>query len=339
MRGAFCFFLLIVSTRCATAGSLLEPADPGAYASFTAGNGRISGTGTGEDKLMRWRPFEIRLGHDLPLFGADTANSTSTVRFDIVHYNEGHPDNNHRDGFAGQLVYSSKLNSTLTAEIGTGVYSSMNTTTIRGVQYDSAHRGTLSTAALLITPPPIAPAHIRVALNHASMPGTFHSDSLQVGIGRHFTDPPPYANEVEPGERVWLGGAWGRAITNMSGTKWANGVAIQARRDFGDISASASYLNEGDDGTRVDRHGEALQLWLVQPLVSKVTASFGVGPYFARNRYDDNQFRVHGLFTLHFDYALTRKTKLYYSFSRVKTYAQMNDRDLHHIGVLFALDR
>ncbi|MBA5687237.1 hypothetical protein [Rugamonas apoptosis] len=339
MRSAFCFISLLIFARFSFASSLLEPADPGAYASFTFGNGRISGNDAGDDKLMRWRPFEIRLGHDLPLFGAGTGVATSTLRFDIVHYNEGHPDNNHRDGFAGQLIYSSKLSSALTAEIGTGVYSSMNTTTIRSVQYDSARRGTLSTVALLVTPASMAPAHIRVALNHASMPDTFHSDSLQFGVGRHFTDPPPYASEVQPGERVWLGGAWGRAITNMSGTNWASGGAIQARRDFGDLSASASYLHEGDDGTRVDRQGEALQVWLVQPLVPMVTASFGVGPYFARNRYDDNQFRVHGLFTLHFDYALTGKTKLYYSFSRVKTYAQMNDRDLHHVGVLFALGR
>lgn len=334
MRTFVLALLVLFSSTSAANAAEMGALDRGAYYSVTFGNGRIYGADIAGYEPMHGRSFEVRIGHDILLFGGDTAaNATSTVRFDIVHYNEGHPVNNHRDGFAGQLVYSAKLGPVFTAEIGSGIYSSTNTTTIKGVQYDSANRGVLSSAALLISPSWIAPAHIRLGYNHVWMSDTFHSDSLQFGIGRHFTDPPPFSTNTS----FWLGAAWERAITNMAGTNGASGASIEARKYFGAFATSATYLREGDDGSRVDRNGAAFQLWFVQPLVPSVTASFGGGPYLARNQYEDNRVRTLGLYTLRFEKNLNERTKLYYSFSRVKTYAQMNDRDLHHLGILFAL--
>ncbi|MDB5839282.1 MAG: hypothetical protein JWQ23_1234 [Herminiimonas sp.] len=48
--------------------------------------------------------------------------------------NEGHPDNNHRDGFGIQLVYTNAFVNNLAAEFGAGPYLSMNTTEFGGLQ-------------------------------------------------------------------------------------------------------------------------------------------------------------------------------------------------------------
>lgn len=57
--------------------------------------------------------------------------------------------------------------------------------------------------------------------------------------------------------------------------------------------------------------------------------------------YEDDQRRLEGLYTLQSDHKHdpSDRIRFFYSFSRVKAYAQMNDRDLHHVGVLFAFGR
>jgi hypothetical protein len=307
--------------------------DRGAYASFSWGNGRINGPDAIGNHWMRWRSLELRIGRDLLV----SDDMRTALRLDVVHYNEGHPDNNHRDGFAGQLVLSHKLNPTLAAELGVGPYSSMNTTVLDGVQYDQARRGTLASAALKITLPGMwTGTHLRVGFNHVRMADPFDSNSVQIGIGRQFPDPPTASDPPTSGDKLWLGVAYGRAITNMSGRSGSNGGALELKKHFGAMAGSLKLVQEGDDGVQVDRRGVAAQAWLVQPLTTAFAASFGAGPYWAQNRHDGNRNRLHGMFTLHFDYNADEDNKVFFAFSRVKTFAQMNDRDLFHVGVQHA---
>ena len=102
MKRFFCGVLLFHAAQAFAA----EPAMPsGAYASAQFGNGRIYGGNAGSDRGMAGRALELRFGHALLpglLGGTPDGNANNRLRVDFVHYNEGHPDNNHRDGFASR---------------------------------------------------------------------------------------------------------------------------------------------------------------------------------------------------------------------------------------------
>ncbi|GAB3459481.1 hypothetical protein GCM10027321_17290 [Massilia terrae] len=318
---------------------LIADSPRGAYFSAGFGNGSIDGPGAVGYRNMRWRAFESRIGRDLNprLVGEGSLEGAATARIDFVYYNEGHPDNNHRDGFALQLSYARRFGEALTAELSAGPYTSMNTTTLGGVQIDQARRGMLYSAALRCDLGWWMPgAHLRLGYNHAAPRGVFHSDALMVGIGRHFTDVPPFPETDLARSKLWLGGSYGRAYTSQSGTRDSNGGILETKQYGGKWALSFSAIFEGDDKTRVDRRGMAAQFWFVQPLTKAWSAQAGIGPYIAENRRDNNRTGTHGLISLQFERALSDRSKVFFAFHRVKSFQESNDRDLFHLGLLTA---
>jgi len=317
--------------------------DHGAYLSIGFGNGRIHGGNASGEQWMRGRTFEARVGRqeELP-FG--------TGRIDFVHYNEGHPDNNHRDGFALQALAVHAFDARLTGELGLGPYLSMNTTVIDGRQLDDAHLGLLVSAALRYALPWAQPGtHLRLGYNHVQMTHVHRSDALMLGVGRQF-GPATQDPATDPVKTpLWLGGSVGRSITNMSGTRGATSGTLEARRyldgDFKHWAASAKFLFEGDDQVRVDRRGVAAQLWYVQQVTPWFAMSAGAGPYAAMNRREDihshdadpsGHIRGNLLITLQAEHTLSRGTRVFINFNRVKTLRETDDRDLFQIGILKA---
>jgi hypothetical protein len=325
---------LLLASAPACAGEEAEaPLDPGAYLSAEFGNGRISGGNASGDTWMRGRTFEIRAGReqDLP-FGAR--------RIDFVHYNEGHPDNNHRDGFALQWLAVREFNARVAGEIGLGPYLSMNTTVIDGRQIDDAHWGLLLSAALRLELPWAPPGtHLRLGYNHVAMHTVHRSDALMLGIGRQFgrATPDPDTQPVSP---LWLGGSIGNSITNMAGRRGALAGVPEAKHYFeGRLehwAASAKFVFEGDDGVKVDRRGVAGQLWYVQQVTPQFAMEAGLGPYLAKNRRDDGRTSKNLLISFQAERALSRHTRVFASFNRVKTFRETDDRDLFQIGLLKA---
>jgi hypothetical protein len=301
------------------------------------GNGIIEGPNAAGYAHMRWRAYEVRAGRDLNprILGEETLEGKATSRIDFVYYNEGHPDNNHRDGFALQLTYARRFGDTLDAEVSAGPYTSMNTTTVNGAQIDQARYGFLYSAALRY---PLAwwarGAHLRLGYNHVAMRNVFHSDAVMIGIGRHFTDVPPFPETDLARGRLWLGPSYGRSYTSQSGTQDANGAMFEAKQYGGKWAMSFKAIFEGDDRTRVDRRGVAAQFWFVQPLTPDWSAQAGIGPYFAENRREGNRTGTLGLITLQFERTLSDQTKAFFAFHRVQTFRESNDRDLFHLGVL-----
>ena len=141
------------------------PDDHGAYLSVVFGNGRIEGGNASGYTWMRGRTFEVRAGEQQrTLFGLALPLPASTaLRTDFVHYNEGHPDNNHRDGFALQWLMVRQLGARGAVELGVGPYLSMNTTVIDGRQIDDAHVGVLASLALRLALPGTSGTHLRLA--------------------------------------------------------------------------------------------------------------------------------------------------------------------------------
>jgi hypothetical protein len=331
---------LLLTPTLACAGDDPDAAsDHGAYLSAEFGNGRIAGGNASGDTWMRGRTFEVRAGReqDLP-FGAR--------RIDFVHYNEGHPDNNHRDGFALQWLAVRELNTRLAGEIGLGPYLSMNTTVIDGRQIDDAHWGLLLSAALRLELPWAPPGtHLRLGYNHVAMHTVHRSDALMLGIGRQFGRAAPDPDTEPAAGPLWLGGSIGNSITNMSGRHGALAGVLEAKHYFeGRLehwAASAKFVFEGDDGVRVDRRGVAAQLWYVQQVTPQFSMSAGLGPYLARNRRDEDAPAGHRisknlLISFQAERALSRHTRVFASFNRVKTFRETDDRDMFQLGVLKA---
>ncbi|WP_296949089.1 hypothetical protein [uncultured Massilia sp.] len=328
------FLLGAAGTACAQATDGAPPDQPGAYLSAVFGNGRMHGGNDEGTQWMRKRTFEVRAGREEPdLFGGG--------RIDFVHYNEGHPENNHRDGFAVQWLKVGNLGGRLEGELGLGPYVSMNTTTIDGRQRDDANWGLLLSGALRI-PLDFMPdgTHLRVGLNHVRMPTVHNSTALMIGLGRQFGAAAPNPSTEPASERLWFGLSYGNSITNMSGTDGAYAGTLELRKylspdgPFKHWAASLKYIDEGDDGARVDRRGFAGQAWYVQQVTPRFAMSAGIGPYVTRNRRDDDRTRNNMLISFQAEHALSRHTRLFVNFNRVKTFRQTDDRDLWQAGVL-----
>jgi hypothetical protein len=304
---------------------------PGTYLSAQLGGGRIAGGNASGNRWMRSRAGELRIGRPL----GDAADS----RIDVVYYNEGHPDNNHRDGYALQWARVWRDGERLSGEFGIGPYFTMNTTVIDGRQLDDYRWGLLLSAALRVRLS-AAPdgTHLRIGFNHAQMAGVHRSDALMLGIARQFgAVAQPAAGSAHP---LWFGVSAGTAVTSMPGTNTGSTAILDAGRDINQGAAhwawSARFLFEGDDGKRVDRRGVAGQLWYVQEVTPGFSMSAGIGPYFTRNRREQPiPDRTHGnvLISLQAERALSDHTRIFFDFGRVKTFLRMDDRDLFLIGI------
>lgn len=314
--------------------------DRGAYLAAAFGNGRIEGGNASGYTWMRGRTFEVRAGEQQrTLFGVPLPLPAATaLRTDFVHYNEGHPDNNHRDGFSLQWLLVQRFGDRLTGEIGAGPYLSMNTTVIDARQIDDAHVGLLASVALRLALPGPPGLHLRLAFHHVGMRDVHRSDALVLGVGRQFghgrsrhAEPAP---ERDPDGNLWLGATIGWSITNMSGTHGAHAGVLEARKYDGRWGLGLKALAEGDDGARVDRRGAAGQVWYTQPVTPGFSMSAGVGPYLAVNRRDDNRMSKNLLVSFQAEKTLTARTRAILNFNRIKTFRKTNDRDLFQIGFL-----
>ena len=307
-----------------------------AYASAVVGNGFAYGEGVAGDRSMEGRTFEFRFGKEISI----SSLPGEKFRVDLIHFNEGHPDNNHRDGFAGQLVYRKPFNHKVNIEVGAGPYFSMNTTTVNGAEINDAKLGALFSLAALVNIDQYSPGlHMRFALNYVSMPEVHSSVAMLVGIGKDFDSVPARVWSESGGNPIWLGVNAGVSQTNHRGIECVPGFGVEAKKYFGDQWAgSISGIWEGDDEVRVNRRGVAVQGWFTQPLSEKWAASAGAGPYVAFNSWGSGDPQLHGLITFQVERLIAEKWKGIASFSRVITFTEENDRDLFRFGIMKQFD-
>ncbi len=302
------------------------------YVSAMAGDGIINGAGAIGHRSMRARAAEIRMGH---VIGA----SNDAPRLDLAYINEGHPDNNHRDGYAIQYVYRKTLGSELGLELGAGPYYSQNrTTTASGEEINDSRLGALLSAALIARLDAYSPGlHMRVGFNHvAAGGGVPSSNALLVGLGKEIGAERTESGSSNPsnGHPLWLGGSYGFAQTNHSGPGRRTAYSLEAKQYFENFAWSLSGIDEGSDGQLVDRRGIAAQVWYVQPVTEKWSLSGGAGPYVARNKLDGNGTTLNALVTIQVDRTIGKDWKAFGNFGRVITFRDKNDADLITIGLM-----
>lgn len=203
------------------------------------------------------------------------------VRCDATYVNEGHPRNNHRDGFGAQCWMGWRSSPGIRMEVGAGPYLGMNATTPPGgTAIDEKQLGLLASAAILYRVG--TDTHVRAQYNHVAVPGAHRSNTLMVGLGMDFGGRRVAAagagGETEVG--LWAGAAETSRPGQSAGTGWQ----IEARRPYTDATAySISALSESQGSGMLDREGVALQGWWVKRVAEKWTLNAGVGPMFARD--------------------------------------------------------
>ena len=290
---------------------------PYSYISMTMGNGFGSEGGS-----MQWRAFTVRLGKSID----------ENTRIDFIHINEGHPTNNHRDGFALAGTYDIPVSSKLKIELSAGPYFSMNTTTKNDKEEDEKRIGLLGTIAALYSLDNISPGlHLRAEYNHVFMPGGITTDSFMVGVGKVFDASKDTEKSVSDNMEVSVIGDHFK--TNHGGTNAAEGYQLEVKQGFTDHTAiSFSYMHEGKDQL-VDREGAATQLWYVQPLPHNMSVSVGAGPYFAKNKLADQDGNLNALISVEVKKDIGKHTSIFIRANRISDFSGSNDRDLIGLGV------
>ena len=323
-------------------GSIPETAGPAPYTGYAAasmGDGVIRGEGATGHRTMRWRAGEIRIGHTFDPFGLvdkGYVNASEAPRLDIVYYNEGHPDNNHRDGYAAQLVFRKNLQPTLGVELGVGPYFSMNRTTVNGVESDDARAGALVSLALIGRLDAYSQGlQWLLGYNHVAITGAPNSDAIVIGLGKEIgatrSSTPGGASDGHP---IWLGASYGFAQTNHSGPGYRPSYSLEAKQYYHQFAVSLSGVEEGNDGVRVDRRGIAAQAWYVQPFSENWSVSAGAGPYVSKNKLGTDRTTLSGLFSVQVDRSIGKDWKVFTNFARVVTFTDKNDADLVTFGFM-----
>jgi hypothetical protein len=315
------------------------PAAYTGYAAASLGDGVIRGEGASGHRTMRARAGEIRLGHTFDPFGLVAngyVSAPEAPRLDIIYYNEGHPDNNHRDGYAAQMVFRKNVQPTWGVEIGAGPYFSMNRTTINNVESDDARVGALVSVALIGRLDAYSPGlQWRLGYNHVAITGAPNSDAIVFGIGKEIGAARSRTPGGETnGHPIWLGASYGFAQTNHSGPGYRSSYSLEAKQYYGQFAVSVSGVEEGNDGVRVNRHGVAAQAWYVQPFSDNWSVSAGAGPYFATNRLESSGTALNGLFSVQVDRSIGQDWKVFTNFGRVVTFRNKNDVDLITFGFM-----
>ncbi len=289
------------------------------YVSAMFGNGNASVGGN-----MQWRTFELRIG----------ASTTQNQRFDFVHYNEGHPVNNHRDGFSIQVVRDFTVDPNMRLELGIGPYLSFNTTRREKSQYNDKILGILVSAVALyyFNARESRNLHLRIEYNHVEMPQTHESDAILLGIGMNFGSHSASDISEDPLQISIMGANF---KTNRSQTNASIGGHIEVKQYDGEhLAFSVGWIREGND-LLVNRSGVTTQAWVVWPVSENWRLSAGVGPYLASNQLQSDATELDGLISMEVQRQvgdLENGMSLIARFSRIAT-DDSTDRDIFAIGI------
>jgi hypothetical protein len=262
--------------------------------------------------------------------------------------NEGHVEDNHRDGFALQywrraLFFDRRL--ALAAGVGGYYYFDTVASTDSRRYVDSHGLGPIfSLSATWFTSERL---FYQLRLNEIIVPRSYNTFSAMFGIG--------YELDAPKGSGALAGGTGdsvssGNQITAMAGWTEVNSLSspgafaygFEYRHGFGRyIDGTISWINEGH--TQLDtRSGAAAQVWLRRSFFNdRLSLGVGAGPYYALDTHrvkggTDTGGRVSLLLTMSAAYNVTRHWYVRASWNRVMTsYDKDSDIYLGGIGYRF----
>lgn len=244
----------------------------------------------------------------------------------VMYYNEGTPENNHRDGFAFMGWYRTPIAKNTSIQAGVGPYYSMNTTTIDSEQLNDKKLGAMAALAVL---------HrvygtnfdVRAQYTRAVVPGAVDTDTLFVGVGYNFKTSQEAALKRSIEASVW----GGNSHTTRAGADMVRGFQVEVQKLVSDrVSYSVSIIHEGDTKL-ADRKGIAGQVWYVTKTDNDWTFSVGAGPYLSKDDIIDRT-KLLGVISLGVSKHVSKRVKVGVRFNRVVS-GNSRDQDMFLIGL------
>ena len=262
-------------------------------------------------------------------------NNYSAVSLSYI--NEGHPQDHHRDGMAGQVWLRTKnVEQGLMLGAGVGRYFFFDTArTDDGLHNFANDHGWGSIASLQARWQFDNRWYAQAQLNRIKPDGKDNTTHLLIGAG--------YRYDGVPGAKLHLqNGAYddtltlstGHTIVNSFRSETARPFTLEYRRAAGKyVDWSATLIDEG--GTALaHRRGLAAQLWLIRSLNEKVEFGMGGGPYMAWDARDTpgHDARLNGLLSAVARYHVNRHWVAHVVWNRVVT-DYHRDADVFLVGV------
>ena len=218
---------------------------------------------------------------------------TDHAMFSITYLNEGHQNVNTtehaRDGFAPQVWLRTVPSgpSKVSFALGAGPYLYFDTLTSDTERCDFLHDLAVISSASA-TWYGLSPFLLQARLNYVFSWNNFNTLSGSVGIGYLLEDPGKQAskNVVDGKNEIDL--YVGRTVLN-SDNSTGTAVSLEYRRELSRyFDWSIAGLHEGNDRP-VGRYGILSELWLKQDFYNdRLSLGVGAGPYFAHDRYSDD---------------------------------------------------
>lgn len=243
---------------------------------FTAQVGTTGGAGLSLNAHYSW---QIDYRHAL---GRDFAWSLAWI-------NEGHEEEHHRDGVAGQVWYNLPLHSEVLAlSIGVGGYHYFDTELLPDNSTYNSHGWTHLYSISATYYPKNTPWFARLTANRINHAHDLETNSVVAGVGYAFGEkrvrsPRMAAENLTTDHEITI--FLGQSVVNTAESEDAIATAIEFRAGITPhVEWSAAWINEGNPEI-IRRNGFTLQAWLVDALLGKrMTVGIGVGPYLLFDR-------------------------------------------------------
>jgi len=253
----------------------------------------------------------------------------------VAYLNEGHPEEHHRDGLAGQVWARSGANRPgWSFGAGVGAYYYFDTDDLQGGNYTNDHGWAPIVSLQAIYHYADSRWYNLLQMNRISPRDKNSTTSVMVGVGYQF-------NGVK-GDKLHLDGPStddtltlmaGQGITNSVSSETGRVTALEYRRAIGRyVDWTVTAIDEGKR-ERGQRNGVATQLWLIRSLTPKVELGMGAGPYLNVKVPEGEGQRSHkaGLVSVASRYHIARRIVAELSWHRVIT-DYHRDADLLMLG-------
>ncbi len=255
----------------------------------------------------------------------------------LSYINEGHPQDHHRDGMAGQVWLRTKnVDQGLMLGAGVGRYFFFDTakTDVAPHNFDNDH-GWGSIISLQARWQFANRWYAQAQVNRIVPSGKDATTHLLIGAG--------YRYDGVPGAKLHLQNwahddtvtfSTGHTIVNSFRSETSRPFTLEYRRAVGKyLDWSATAIDEGSTDL-AHRRGVAGQLWLIRSLNEKVEFGMGAGPYLAWDARDtqDHGARLTGLLSAVGRYHVNRRWVAQLAWNRVIT-DYHRDADVILLGV------
>lgn len=217
---------------------------------------------------------------------------TDRFMFSISYLNEGHQPGHARDGFAPQIWARTNPagGSQFSFALGAGPYIYFDTLSYDHGQCDFRHDLALISSATA-TWYGLSPFLLQARLNYIFSWNSYNTFSGSAGIGYLLGDDGKKVSKRGTDTKNEINLYVGRTVLN-SNNDTDTAVSLEYRRRLSrHFDWSFSGLYEGDDHP-VGRYGVITELWLRNDFFNeRLSLGAGVGPYFAHDKYCEEDTR------------------------------------------------